>query len=419
MQFLFPILSRYGAIAVQFVVVALVTRSLSLEEAGIYFSLFGLILTSNFLAGFGLPDGLVRLCPALAVDGKFFEISELIRRGVMIGFLSIFFLMIVLGLSLVATRQSMEIVLLTSMWWCCYGVIFLSAQILVAGGKAQLGTFMFYSAINAGLLVTVVPFLIFSVDVALATVLKVTVMGAGLAAIFGLILLVREVRHLKPRQARLQVPLKAAWESGVFIATGRVVQTAIIWSPVWITGVLIGVAEAALIGLSGRLVSAVAAVIATIRFSIRPELSRSAAAGQWSAIERLARHIGLWTTLLAVVAICGDLLIGKAVISTIFGDQYGKVAGLVAILLVGTIGESFGGPVDEILKMDGKGHVVLLFQILAGVIGVGLQFLGAHMFGLKGVAVGYAFSFCSLYIGLILYLKQTRGISTLIRWEKT
>jgi len=408
MRFIVPILSRYGAIAVQFLIVAMITNSLSMRDTGIYFSIFGLILTTNFASGLGLPDGLVRACPPVAESNNRELVVTLLSSGLTIGFASIAGLSLAFGLFSAGMFGHYSLILPVSVWWASYGVTFLMSQTLVAAGYTRLGTFVFYSAINCGLLLVLLPYLALSSTPPLGHVLYVTMAGAAIAAFVSCTFVI--VNVARPNRPQYSTELRAAWTTGLLIALGRIVQAAIIWSPVWVAGVIVDAPGAALIGLATRLVSAVAAVIAAIRFSIRPDLARDAAAGRWTKIEEIASRIAFWASLLALAAIGGTLLLGKPIITIVFGQTYQEAYVLVALFLLGTLGESIGGPVDEILKMSGRAKTVLTFQIFIVAIGLILQSFAATWFGLPGVAIGYAACLAALYAMQIIYLKKSVGI---------
>src|SRR6185437_15648369 len=51
---------RYFSIGLQFAIVVLITRTLSPAGSGSYFLILGVVSSTYYLAGFGLPDGLVK-----------------------------------------------------------------------------------------------------------------------------------------------------------------------------------------------------------------------------------------------------------------------------------------------------------------------------------------------------------------------
>lgn len=422
MRFLLPVLSRYSAIVVQFLIAALVTNRLPVDGAGQYFTIAGLVLSSYFLAGLGLPDGLVRTVPPLLERGEAAAATRLVRAAFATGLMSALVLSALFGLAIWLGGAAAKIAFGAAVWWLGYGTMFVGAQGLVAAGWVKAGAFAFYSAINLALLVSLVPAVLLSSEPTI--LLFVTVSGAA-ALLSGAVIGGGLWRVTRPdaedsigddATGAIWPVLQSSWPAGAAMAAGRVVQAVLIWSPVWIAGWVAGSEAAAFMGLSGRLMSAIAAVLAVVRFSIRPELARHAAAERWSEIQAVASGIAFWATALALVAIIGDLSVGRPLIVLVFGEPYGAVFLVLAISLGATLGESFGGPVDEVLKMSGAARQVLFSQTVWLVIGLGVQAGAGAVFGTLGIAAGYAATIAGLYGSLILLLWRKRGILIAPRW---
>lgn len=406
MKYFLPILSRYSAVLVQFLVAALVTNNLPISEAGVYFLVTGMILSSYFVVGFGLPDGAVRIVPPLLEEGRTQEANTILGATLTLGLISSVLGAFVFGAAWGWVRGTPEFGLISGLWWFGYGLMFVGSQILIALGNIRLGTFAFYSAINFCLLIVVGPLAFFSENLSLELITT----GASAASVFaaGCITFSVVSKGVRPNFDFLIA--QTSCKTGGTMAAVRVAQAVMIWSPVWLAGLLSGPQAAAHIGLASRLTSTIAAVLAVVRFSIRPELARHAAAGRWCQIKATASTIAFWTTMLAFVALVLDFLIGRIIIEWIFGESYGPVYALVAVFLIGTLGESMGGPVDEVLKMDGQALPVFQIQLFCLAIGGFVQLVGGWSFGVFGISGGYAMTFLGFYGALIIYLWYKRGI---------
>src|SRR6185437_8426820 len=84
-----------------------------------------------------------------------------------------------------------------------------------------------------------------------------------------------------------------------------------------------------------------------------------AARGDWHEIERKGRAIASVASFAAFAALVGALAVGAPLIALLFGEVYRPAAAILCVLLLGTLGECFGGPVDEVLRMTGRSHIVL------------------------------------------------------------
>jgi uncharacterized heparinase superfamily protein/O-antigen/teichoic acid export membrane protein len=406
-RFLIPVSSRYASIIVQFAIVVVLTRALPIADTGVYFAVAGVVLASYFAAGLGIPDGLVPTVSArAAIEGQP-AVTGLASFGLLVSLAIATPLAGVVGILVGLATSSPVIGGLATAWWLGYATVFCASQAVVAGGRGALGAFLFYSAPNFGMLAVVTPCVVIAGQ-GLTVELAVGAASAGVAIAAGVALFMSLRLGGRPRAQ--WASLKSAWLAGLPIALGRVVQACLIWSPVWVAALILGPREAAIIGLASRLVSAVAALVAAIRFSIRADLARDAALGKWDVIQSRSSGIALVAVTLAAFAAIAVATVGQPLIPALFGIAYGNVALVAAIMLIGTLGESLGGPVDEVLKMSGQARIVLIAQIVALVLGSAAQVGLALMAGPKLVALAYAASFVGLYVALIVILHRSRGI---------
>jgi O-antigen/teichoic acid export membrane protein len=381
----------------QFGTLVVVSRRLSQHEVGIYYELFGLVTTTYFAAGLGLPDGLVKAVAHARAVGERTGIRESILRA---GVLSLF-LTISLGAICVAvfwSRMPIHFVLLTSGWWAAYGILFFCSQVLVALGHTEWGAFFFYPSSSIGLFITSVPYLLSTPYPNIKGTLWWTLVGAVLCAAGSLVCMGVYLRRLTAEGKA--GPLGPVFRLGFAICISRVLQTALYWIPVWGVGYWQGAGAGASMGTASRLNVAVAALMAAIRFTIRPQIVKNAALGNWSQIASQSRKIATMASCAALVAIAGTLVAGHWMIGLVFGSAYASSSVLVAILLIGTLGECVGGPVDEILKMSGKAGAVSCALVIACLVEATLIACLAR-FGAPAAAACQATVFVGMYIYLL------------------
>lgn len=421
MRTLAVLAARYGSVFVQFLVVAVVTRTVPRDDAGLYFTLMGVVLATYFLAGFGIPDGLVRHLPAISATGELQQATSLARRSFGASLTSAPIGAVLTGAIALGLTGSIQLAALTAGWWAAYGLIFIGSQLIVARGSATLGSSLFYSSANAGQLLITVPWILLSGATSLEVVMLATACGTGVTALVVTTVALGFARRGQPKARRPheRVPshLGPVLRDGLWIAAGRVVQAGIIWSPVWAAGLILSLSDAALIGLACRLVSAVAAVIAAVKFSIRPELAARAANGDWETISAKGSRIAFLASVLAVVAAIVSVALGDLVITPVFGGSYMGTGLLVGLLLIGTLGESLGGPVDEVLKMSGSARAVFIAQAVTLPVSFALQVLLGSAYGVIGLAIAYGCSFAAMYGSLVVYLWRRRRV-TILPWPR-
>lgn len=406
MAYLAALASRYAALAIQFGIVLLVTRTLPQDEAGRYFLSFGIVATLFCLAGGGLPDGLVKTLGEDIAAGRRGAVRRTIHRAGRVTLAT--------GAALVTLAATLAIALgldatqvgLTALWGLCSGLLFFVAQILVALRHAGAGSFFFYGATNAALLITSLPYLALAARPTLTGLLLATAMASALALALALVTL---GRRLRPYPAQAPGHLLPAFRAGLPMAAARVLQAMLYWIPVWVAGARLGAAEASVLATAGRLLIAVSALIAALRFSVRPAVVAAAAAGDWPEIKRTGRNLSLLATLATLAAMAGLLGFGQPVLTALFGPEYAGTWALLLILLVGALAEAVGGPVDEILKMTGHAPAVLLGLIVAAGVETALALAFAGQ-GLAALAWGQSLAFCGLYAFQIHYLRRVSGV---------
>lgn len=399
--------SRYGALAVQFLIVVLVARCLAKADAGTYLLVFGAITTTSVFAGFGAPDGLVKAIPELLDRGAPAAARAAIARSALITLVSS--LLIVGGLMGGALLRGMApgIAILAALWWLAYAAVFFSGQALVALRRESLGAFVFYALNNLLLLVTTAPYLVFAAHADVAGALQASVIAGALAALTGAALVFRATRALGSSG-----PEGLAVETsrlGLTIATARGFQAALYWIPAWAVAAASGPADAAEMGAAGRLLIAATAVIAVFRFTIRGRIVAAGVRGDRPAIERMARGSATIATLSALAALGAVLVAGPFVIGLLFGPSFRGAAAVLAVLLVGAIGESVGGPVDEVLKYQGFPNAVLAGLVVTVAIECLLAWILAP-YGALAAAWAQAIAFCGMYAFQILYCRAKLGI---------
>lgn len=416
-RFALPVLARYGSIAVQLFVVLAATRTLSIDDAGAYFSVSGIVLTTYFLAGVGLPDGLVKTAPGLFAQGQLGHASFQLRRGVLISVATL-----PIGGFLCATAVGLlwsdfTTALLAGCWWIAYGAILVGSQAIVALGHGAVGAGIFYSAANLGLAVVLLPASLVVGHFTLNELLSISAIAVGAMGAATLIYSFARVQRETERET-VRTSLRDAWKQGALIAVGRAVQAALIWSPVWVAGVFLGAADAALVGLASRLMSAAAALIASIRFSVRPELSRLAALDRWHEIGALSSRIAFVATAFALGLAVLVGASGWLALPALFGPEYRGSGLVLLLLLIATLGESFGGPVDEVLRMSGRAGFVLATQAAALVAGVIAECAAAALGGVLAVSLIYGLVFIAMYAVMVGAVYRQRGVLIAPRWPR-
>lgn len=402
--------SRYGALLAQFVIVILIARHLTKEDAGVYLLVFGAVTSTSVFAGFGAPDGLVKAVPELIHAGHGAAARREIVLSARFTALTSAGLLAILALAGVVTGVDRQAIAFFLPWWAGYAAVFFCGQALVAIGRPHLGAFVFYALNNLLLMVTTAPYLLFSANPTVADALCMSIVASTFAVILGGGLLLRQLFRL-PKNGEIR-PRAATFRLGLIIAAARMLQAVLYWIPAWAIAIASGPADAAIVGTAGRLLIAATAVIAVFRFTIRSRIVTAAAQGNYAAMERMARVAATIATASSIAALIIVLLVGQPLIAFVFGSSFGEAAPVLAVLLIGAVGESIGGPVDEVLKYNGQAVPVLIGLIATVAIEVVLA-LGLSRFGPAWAAAAQAAAFCGMYVYQIILCRRRVGITVL------
>lgn len=414
-----PIITRYVGIGIQFLIVVAIARTLPMADAGIYLSLSGGVQATFFAAGVGIPDGLVRTFGELGARGDAARARALMRRGVSRSVGLTVALAIGASIAGVVATGSMMLGGLFGAWWLCYGLMFITAQALVAVGRGRTGAAIFYGLINTGLLVVLVPSLLVGLVDSLVGALTFTVLGAAGSLVFAILILSRTSSPLMRREGTsTAAQLGETFSIGAVIALNRVLQGALIWSPVWIAGALYGPATAALIAVASRLAGVVGAALAAVNFSIRPDIVRLAVHRSFNKVRRQLVRVSAAATCLVFVAWIANFLIGAEAIARLFGRPYETASTLLAILLIASLAEALSGASAEVARMIGSPMWLLIVQVCFALIATAGQVAFGSRFGPSSQIAFFALCM-SLYYGVVAHrayrlvqtvsLEQTRG----------
>jgi len=387
---------------------ALITKSLQPGDSGKYFVIFGSILSTYFICGIGATDGLIILAAKLRHQGDRSNLERSLASAVVFSLATAVLFGVFFMPFIWIITDSVIISIFSGIWWISYGIVYCMGQILIADERIKAGSFVFYASINVSSLIIVGMCFVSRVDLRLSEVI-IAFSISSIVAAFGSILYVQ--RNLRVFGAQIEpASLKSSIKTGWVIAAGRIVQALILWMPIWTAAYFIGEAAAAEIGLASRLAFAVSAMLAAVKFSIRPRIAHYIVRRNWDVVSNIRRNVSKFSVTFVVIAMVLTVTIGQSVIPLIFGHSYSEVWLLLFIILLGALAESIAGPVDEMLKLSGFASFVALSQIIVLVFGFCVQALLSYYFTGIGVAFGHSVSFALLYSVIMLKFFKIRSI---------
>lgn len=360
------IVFRYLGTALQFVLLSVIAHSASHDDYGLYVLCLGLTFSYYYLIGLGSSESAMA---RLARDhGQSLEDRGKIIGSVLVTSLGCVAVLATLSALLFVlsdpSDHSVAAAIFVMLFVSFNGVMFNVSQLLLGAGKSRLGSFFFYPATNLALMFSTVPMALVLRNVTFEQLAIASLTGSALAAFAAVLACYRSA-------GGLSWSLNEVWtliRTGFGLTFVRILHVVGFWIPTMVAGFMLSPASAGLIGTAGRLAIAVSAVIAAIRFVIRPAIARALSRNETKNLKRMASSVAFLTTIMGAVAIVLNELFGAKLIGLFFGANFVQIMPILRILLLSVCAEGMFGPVDEILKLAGH-------QKIVGVIyGLGLVF---------------------------------------------
>lgn len=203
----------------------------------------------------------------------------------------------------------------------------------------------------------------------------------------------RNIHHaLRPRLFATARRLPGAWN---FVWTTNFAHS--IWSArnscsTVLVGLVLGPAAAGLFKIATTFFDATGSPARLMEKSFYPEVMRldPRSSQPWLVGLKsacLACGIGVLVALLVMV-------VGKPVISLVFGQQYLQAYHLIEIMLGAIVVSMLGFPQESLLLMAGKQRVFLVAQTLSSASYIVLLIVLSHFFGVSGAAYAYLAGQC-------------------------
>lgn len=397
---------RYVGVALQFVVLAVVARKLSPEDYGRYVFVLSVVLPTYFLFGLGASEAFLRTAPTGSQVRD--DVAQLAGGTLLLCGVSA--LAVSAGSLLIQSTFGMSGSGSATAWFVAAflianGVMFNTSQLLLGVGKGQLGSFFFYPAVNLSLVAVAVPYLTWSNQPTFTGVAVASCGAALLVATVSMGLVCREVPIRWP-----------AWKTmgsligiGLRLAAARAMYSAGLWIPAFFAGLLLTPTEAGILGTASRLAAAVTATLASTRFVVRPEIVRAYSMGRLDHLRKVCGAIATLVIVLTLSAVAVNALVGKRLIESVFGAGYISASAIMAVLLFGTVAESVGGPVDEVLKMTGRDRIVLGI-LFGGVVLLCVGEYAASSAGLYAMAWTQVAYSVAVFGTMIIAVRRSLGI---------
>lgn len=247
----------------------------------------------------------------------------------------------------------------------------------------------------------------------LETVLWVYAVAAGLGAVFGALVL---WRNLAPHSGTPVMPadLRTQWLRAGFplmLTSGVLVLNQNL--DVVILGALADPEDIAVYRVCTRLTALIAFGLAAVSAVTAPQFSRRYYAGDMAAVQRIARRGALQSLGLAVPFVVIFGLFPNQVLTLAFGTDYAVGAPALRILCIGQLINASFGVLGTVLNMTGQERYTMIGVGLAALASTLLNLVLVPRFGINGAAIAQTISFV-IWNGMLAYFITKRlGIVTL------
>lgn len=343
---------RYGSIAVQFVVLAILARHLTVDDYGRYMLVLGAVWSTYTLLGLGVSETFVREAPKHIQRGRPDQVAALVGGTLTVALGTAAFVLLVGGVLvwlLALDPATTTLIMFILVFVVANGLVFNAAQILLGGGFDALGSFFYYPAMNLSLLISSVPYVVLAET---PTFRGVAIATSSAGLLIAAVAIVLAVYRIRPAWANLAT-IRPLVKIGIRLSFARAIGYVGVWLPTFLAGVILAPAQAGYLGTANRLAFAVGAVTAAVRFAVRPTIVRAFDQGDRDSIKETCGRLATATFFIACLAIVVSAVSGNSILRIAFGPDLEAAAPLLTILLIGIAFEAFCGPVDEILKMTG------------------------------------------------------------------
>lgn len=393
-----------------------VARGLGVSDAGVFFEVAALSLMLTTFAQLGTTGGVVRMIASYLATGH----EQDVRRTLTVALVPVVGVSLVLAVALAASaplvagalfqgadqQVAVEYLRITAAFLvvdAMFGVLLRACQAfgamlpLVALGSIGVPVARFLgglAAVALGLGPTTMILVWFVPEIA----------GLAVASEW-LRRLVRSAEPDGPRAASARPHRELGWEFWhytVYQAFSTVVAIILLRLDVILLGALDSSRAAAVYSAAGRYLVAGTTLLTAIVFVVGPQLAGMLSQERYSAARLVYQTATLWLVAVSFPVFI-TLAVFAPVLMSIFGPQFVTGQTALAILAIAMLVNMATGAVRAALSMGGRSGWVLMDNLAALAVNVGLNAVLIPRMGMDGAAIAWA---ASIVVGNLLPLGQ-------------
>jgi O-antigen/teichoic acid export membrane protein len=404
-----------GALA-GFLMSIVVTRSLSIEQSGLFFLAHALCSGIGMLCTLGLPDALVRFIAGFHSQENWSEIKGVFNKSVSLVLLMSSIVSIALYYfsyficSVIFSKPDFEY---------CFELIVIAIpffSIYQLFSYAFLGlnkpsTSIFFQSISCPMLVVIslVIFSKFSLDASAALVACIFLFSAFVTtAIAASKWFSSESLKVIADHSQTSDLVLSAKSLFFVMLMGMVLQ----YSGQIICGLYLDAYEVAHFSVAQRVSLLASFVLIVINYVAAPRFAACAKLGKKEELQKTALFCSRIMVLVATPVVIfifffADFLMG------FFGAEYVHAASLLKILIVGQFVNVITGSVSYLLNMTGNEKDMRNIVFLSGPLALALCFILIPIYGSTGAAIAIATAVASQNLLAVYFVKKRLGFNTL------
>ncbi len=382
---------RIAAITLGLAINAILARLLRPGELGAYFTIYSLVFLGSIFGRLGMDRAAVRFVSVALGKGEPGRARDAIRIVFAIGAagaLVVGLLSAALGGWLARQLYDSEVIAAAMPLAAAWLVISVLRTLVVETfrGFQRFGLATIFDSLLVDVLTAVVfgSLLLLSLGSDVRQVVALSTALAGVSALIGAALLLRQVRNLrgKGRVGRDEV-LSMTWPVVIGDVASYLLSTGI---DLWILAAFRPPSEVALYGAASRLLVILVMPFHIFRGVAPPLIAELHAQRRLGELERAVRSGATLAAIPALAVLAVFMLFGSSVMEAVYGPFYGQGASILAILSLGRLALVWTGSSGVALLMTGHHRAMMYITVISAGLSVGSGILAAASYGPVGIA---------------------------------
>jgi O-antigen/teichoic acid export membrane protein len=370
---------------------AILARLLRPGELGAYFTIYSLVFLGSIFGRLGMDRAAVRFVSVALGKGEPGRARDAIRIVFAIGAagaLVVGLLSAALGGWLARQLYDSEVIAAAMPLAAAWLVISVLRTLVVETfrGFQRFGLATIFDSLLVDVLTAVVfgSLLLLSLGSDVRQVVALSTALAGVSALIGAALLLRQVRNLrgKGRVGRDEV-LSMTWPVVIGDVASYLLSTGI---DLWILAAFRPPSEVALYGAASRLLVILVMPFHIFRGVAPPLIAELHAQRRLGELERAVRSGATLAAIPALAVLAVFMLFGSSVMEAVYGPFYGQGASILAILSLGRLALVWTGSSGVALLMTGHHRAMMYITVISAGLSVGSGILAAASYGPVGIA---------------------------------